>query len=504
MPPKATSAWTGTTQDTSDNPKKVPRHLIRASATYLVVRDILMSRSGVFLRLEKANERHTTRVLPCWRPDPSHLEDLTPSLAQHPSNIQEHSKLLTPHEHMTKREHGSDYETVRCSFSSKAPGKLPSIKLIFKKPAGSTPQTRLAGLRNLLSQLSLSELRAFQTAYTPRGEFELFRKLPPELRRMIWRTAMPHQRVVELIYHHKDIVYGWPTQDWDYWYEDFYSTPRNFKFRTHEEVPVVFQVCQESRREASKKYTLRLDTNLRRSLNLIDPVNDMLYITSFEDGVRQRAIIDSKIWKDEAYRQIKHLSITMNLWTSTLLGTWGDIVPSNGRYPLDKFTSLRDFTLVVHAHNCDQSYENRDRTRELGLVDTPAEYLSAARPDVNIVAERAKLESEFAYFVAQNPRCGPRQVKTAILTVGGTPCCIHPPAEDEAAAEGTEAEGGIDEAEGGQSSTHRCGFPGRTTQDFHGQHNPSLQNGCPKNAFSSNPCTAKHVRNHPAKTFLGA
>ncbi|OWP06307.1 hypothetical protein B2J93_4923 [Marssonina coronariae] len=373
---------------------------------------------------------------------------------------------------MTKREHGSDYETVRCSFSSKAPGKLPSerhmevrkilhefrlerqkpgphkIKLIFKKPAGSTPQTRLAGLRNLLSQLSLSELRAFQTAYTPRGEFELFRKLPPELRRMIWRTAMPHQRVVELIYHHKDIVYGWPTQDWDYWYEDFYSTPRNFKFRTHEEVPVVFQVCQESRREASKKYTLRLDTNLRRSLNLIDPVNDMLYITSFEDGVRQRAIIDSKIWKDEAYRQIKHLSITMNLWTSTLLGTWGDIVPSNGRYPLDKFTSLRDFTLVVHAHNCDQSYENRDRTRELGLVDTPAEYLSAARPDVNIVAERAKLESEFAYFVAQNPRCGPRQVKTAILTVGGTPCCIHPPAEDEAAAEGTEAEGGIDEAEG--------------------------------------------------------
>lgn len=97
------------------------------------------------------------------------------------------------------------------------------------------------------------------------GAFECFPKFPPELRRMIWKLALPGPRVIEVVAH--CVLRG----------------PEKTKTKTlavNVDMPALMHVCRESRQVSLEKYSVKLANNKKYPNNYarFDPSEDIIYI----------------------------------------------------------------------------------------------------------------------------------------------------------------------------------------------------------------------------------
>lgn len=125
--------------------------------------------------------------------------------------------------------------------------------------------------------------------------FDLFRKLPPEIRCMIWRCAMP-PRIIELRYDY-DLTKCW----------------------TLAKVPITLHVCRESRYEALKNYTLAFGISDTPDKTYFDFRRDTLFLTyekwddegvEYEDQVFR---LTYEFVQSEEVKRIRSLAIDQDL-----------------------------------------------------------------------------------------------------------------------------------------------------------------------------------------------
>lgn len=124
--------------------------------------------------------------------------------------------------------------------------------------------------------------------------FDLFRKLPAEIRCMIWQFAMP-SRTVELRYDY-DVTKCW----------------------TLAKVPALLQVSRESRYEALKRYTLAFGIKQSPSKIYFDFKRDTLFFTYEKwhgDAEYAGEISTLTHWfgQSEEAKKIRHLAIDGDL-----------------------------------------------------------------------------------------------------------------------------------------------------------------------------------------------
>jgi hypothetical protein len=124
--------------------------------------------------------------------------------------------------------------------------------------------------------------------------FDLFRKLPPEIRCMIWRFAMP-PRTVELRHNYR-IDKCWALA----------------------KVPVTLHVCRESRYEALKVYSLAFGIRTTPNKTYFDFKRDTLFLTFekwYDDGEYADEInrITYHFDQSQDAKKIRHLAIDQDL-----------------------------------------------------------------------------------------------------------------------------------------------------------------------------------------------
>ena len=130
------------------------------------------------------------------------------------------------------------------------------------------------------------------------GDFVRFPKLPPELRREIWKLALPGTRIIEV------------TSE-----DDYYSRERGYrKLRLSCDMPVLMHVCRESRQVALEKYTVNLaGERFPNDCARIDPREDTIFIPLREDS-----LLSMEQLSKEALSTIQFLAIDHQMWNGTV------------------------------------------------------------------------------------------------------------------------------------------------------------------------------------------
>jgi hypothetical protein len=115
--------------------------------------------------------------------------------------------------------------------------------------------------------------------------------------------------------------------------------------------PVLLHVNQESRGEALKKYTLRLDTEYSEGLGWIDPSQDVVYFPWAGYSTRNYGIFDGSIkMKEGILSQVYQLAIDLGA-VDTLNN------PNSKSYAaylrtLSEFCNLEKFIIILHSSTC--------------------------------------------------------------------------------------------------------------------------------------------------------
>jgi hypothetical protein len=172
-------------------------------------------------------------------------------------------------------------------------------------------------------------------------KFELFPKLPPEMRLEIWSYVHPGPRIVELRW--KQLK---RTKKWGY--------------ACNKSPPLLLHICQETRKEALKSYTFQLKSDRQRYPIFIDPLRDLLYV----NGTSQ---VSPKLFR------VRHLAVEGCVGLSSLEGRiWIDI---------SAFKCLETLTIVLHGRNCNV---NRHFSRN---TDQRLSFASSYIGDVGVAGE---------------------------------------------------------------------------------------------------------------------
>lgn len=115
--------------------------------------------------------------------------------------------------------------------------------------------------------------------------------------------------------------------------------------------PVLLHVNQESRAEALKRYTLRLDTEYSEGLGWIDPSQDVVYFPWAGYSTRNYGIFDGSIkMKEGILSQVYQLAI--DLGAVNVLNN-----PNSKSYAaylrtLSEFCNLEKFIIILHRSTC--------------------------------------------------------------------------------------------------------------------------------------------------------
>jgi hypothetical protein len=166
-------------------------------------------------------------------------------------------------------------------------------------------------------------------------EFRFFPRLPVEIRRMIWRHALPGPRLVEL------------------WYDEDMGS-----CTSPAPLPVCLWVCHESRTEAKLFYRLLFATDRAEATIYLDPHIDEVYlgVGNFHPG--PRSVLDLFLSLDPTdVGQIKSLAIDSDIANyhetdeeAPPWGLWWALAMTTDEYV---FTNLR--TLTIHRNSSHKS-----------------------------------------------------------------------------------------------------------------------------------------------------
>lgn len=134
-------------------------------------------------------------------------------------------------------------------------------------------------------------------------KFLHFPELPIEIRLKVWKILMHRSRLVELFY------------------EPSYGLAGRLQ-----QIPIVLQICSESRAEGLKKYSLRLDVYRMNCYTRIDPDQDRILLLESDGRIhpndegyrpktsKARHILFGKILKPSVLKSIKHLMIDRDVF----------------------------------------------------------------------------------------------------------------------------------------------------------------------------------------------
>jgi hypothetical protein len=165
--------------------------------------------------------------------------------------------------------------------------------------------------------------------------FTCFPKLPIELRLKIWKEALPGPRILPVECRF-NFVQGIEQKHF------IVTTPP----------PVAFHVSRESRQEALKKYTSRLDTTSNTSNFWIGPVNDTIYM-AWPKGDYIIAWVSDWFQADvdKILSLIQHFAIDSQLF-----------VVGEARNIAIYFAELKTLTWVLHDPKCEQGVSYNAKT----------------------------------------------------------------------------------------------------------------------------------------------
>jgi hypothetical protein len=189
--------------------------------------------------------------------------------------------------------------------------------------------------------------------------FTLFPELPLELRRMIWRQALPGPRYVELRTAAKFV-----DSSGRHVYE---NDPQYLIFTAVEKAPVLFSTCHEARTEVVKVYRPFKGIKKNSGSVWLDPRTDVL---CFRYDYFMAEVHDALLLMDSALRESLE-SITVDAYV--IQDDWYEIH--------DDLVSLLPSLKEIHITDLkNPGYEEYDRKKAvialnvLGVLDEPEHY----------------------------------------------------------------------------------------------------------------------------------
>jgi len=224
-------------------------------------------------------------------------------------------------------------------------------------------------------------------------KFELFPKLPPEIRLQIW-SYLHGPRIVELSY-------------------------RDGIFACNKGPPPLLQICQETKKEFLGDYTLQLKTADPKSPIFIDPAHDLVHLNNASDPFFDKLF------------GVSHLALdgVLDEQPSLLSEIWGEI---------HRFQGLETLTIVLHGRDCNSNRFSTNLDQRLSFVSSRIEEMQIAgeiqdplQLHSSLRLRESRLMEEFA-FVGNRwldetmeffPKWRRPQLRLVCLEVDGARCC---------------------------------------------------------------------------------
>jgi len=198
-----------------------------------------------------------------------------------------------------------------------------------------------------------SLLSNLPSAAIPVGDFVRFSRLPLELRRIIWKFALPGPQVVKVTTGH---------------YEN--DVNRHEKLKINVGLPNLMHVCRESRQICLEKYSVKLacETRLPSDCARFDPEDDTIYIPDLGlcfDAYRRRL-------SDQALGAIKVLIVKWDNYCEYL----GEPQKVDEAINFTLLTSLQQIVIVMDTYSsveysdyCER--KTRPLSQDITLEDSP-------------------------------------------------------------------------------------------------------------------------------------
>lgn len=247
-----------------------------------------------------------------------------------------------------------------------------------------------------------------------RGEFEVFPKLPAELRLKIWKEAMPGPRVMEVCYTADRESFQGERIDYENHggmtaqYADHMQNDANYKFGTHCPPPTLLAVCQESRAETLTVYSARLETAGKKSNVMFHPINDTISFHFYWKGDDEDAKrLTSRSFSERSRNSIQHMAFDSLNWFSSL---------SDDPIGLADFPALTDVTFVGHHEDCCEG--SPDCWVNVMFIDCPP-YVSS---NANWPKQSIKMADKFKI---RHPDHTALQFFLKTPVCDGVPCCFQ-------------------------------------------------------------------------------
>jgi hypothetical protein len=232
---------------------------------------------------------------------------------------------------------------------------------------------------------------------------------------MIWNEAMPGERILEAYCKQargnaNNVMHYKPA-----------------KIIIKNPPPALLHVNQESRAEALKRYTLRLDTEYSEGLGWIDPSQDVVYFPWVGSTARNYGLFDGSIkMKEGILSHVYQLAIDLDA-----LGVLDD--PNSENYAaylrtLSEFCNLEDFIIILHRSTCKEGWA------------LPDSELSLRPPKWDFFSERNRNDEERAdkieaTFQKVNDTFGPGyqapEIYFSSIKRDGSECCFTKEEEEE-------------------------------------------------------------------------
>jgi len=215
-------------------------------------------------------------------------------------------------------------------------------------------------------------------------------------------TEVP--RVVEILYY--DISKGIGSDGWPY-------HRSNHKHKVYSDNPTLHQVNKEFRDEALKTWSVRINTPDGECYARLDPDNTIVYIsyTEFDEDSDPLELYTDML-THEICSKIKHLAVDFEMWNC-----------DETVNPLQKFTALETFTLVVHDAACCADWQPGKRPVEFEIVYVDEDDLERTRPGATLLENMEHVVDLCTKYKVKNPTYMIPDVKTAIMYCDDEACC---------------------------------------------------------------------------------
>ncbi|KUJ14658.1 uncharacterized protein LY89DRAFT_783756 [Mollisia scopiformis] len=258
------------------------------------------------------------------------------------------------------------------------------------------------------------------------GDFHYFQNLPDELKVLIWKFSLPSARILPVQHHIDHDRYAKDRSDQELepgepaaleLFLEYQKDPSKYMTTVlrHEQSSILW-VCRQSREEALKVFSLRLDTTKTTCGFRIDPGFDTLY---FQYSNRRNHDMHFKfetgqLWQSIALSAIQHLAFDTKRLTNIL-----DVELGN---PFRRLGALKDITVVCHSTGC------RLHDRELAYRSIHLEVLVENSPPFPVIGsyeQIQRLRDRFSVCRATKPDWHVPSIilKTARMEGSSKICC---------------------------------------------------------------------------------